>query len=211
MASSPARPRAGTARLPPAERRSQILEHARRLFAERPYQEVSSADIAREAGVTRALVHHYFGGVRDIYLVVVGEITTAGALIPGPRAGVSRRRRVEENVSAWLDIAESNRESWLAIAGHGDAISDPEIRGLLDAAREAAVGRMIEANRDLLQDTPGARFALRSLLAMGQAACRDWLTGKADRAQVQELLFSVFMDLIERTVPRIEAVTERDG
>lgn len=211
MASSPARPRAGTARLPPAERRSQILEHARRLFAERPYQEVSTADIARAAGVTRALVHHYFGGVRDLYLVVVGEITTAGAEIPGPRAGVSRRRRVEENVSAWLDIAESNRESWLAIVGHGDAISDPEIRGLLDAARDAAVGRMIEANSDLLDDTPAARFALRSLLAMGQAACRDWLTGNATRAQVQALLFHAFLDLIERTVPRLEALPEQDA
>ena len=93
MATSAPRPRSGV-RLPPAQRRSQILEHARRLFAQRPYQEVSSADIAREAGVTRALVHHYFGGVRDVYLVVVGEMAAAGAEIPGPRPGVGRRRRV---------------------------------------------------------------------------------------------------------------------
>jgi len=209
MATSPTRPRQGT-RLPPAERRSQILEHARRLFAQRPYQEVSSADIAREAGVTRALVHHYFGGARDVYLVVVGEIAAAGSDIPGPRPGVGRRRRVAENVAAWLDIVEANRESWLATAGHGDAISDPEIRGLLEAGREAAVDRMIAANGDLVDDTPAVRFALRSLLGLFTAACRQWLTGRATRAETEALLFHTFLDLIERTVPRLEAAA-REG
>ncbi len=204
MTSTSARLRPGT-RLPPAERRSQILEHARRLFAERPYHDVSSADIAREAGVTRALVHHYFGGVRDVYLVVLGEMAAAGSDIPGPRPGVGRRRRVTENVAAWLDVVEANRESWLATAGHGDAIADPQIRGLLDAAREAAVDRMIAANADLVTDTPATRFALRALMDLGQSAICQWLTGGATRAQVEALLANVFLDTVERVVPQVEA------
>ncbi len=204
MAPTPTRVSSGV-RLPPAERRRQILEHARRLFAERPYHDVSSADIAREAGVTRALVHHYFGGVRDVYLVVLGEMAAAGSDIPGPRPGVGRRRRVAENVAAWLDVVEANRESWLATTGHSDAIADPQIRGLLEAGQEAAVDRMIEANADLVSDTPVTRFALRSLLGLGQAACRQWLTGRATRPEVQALLFHSFLDLVERTVPRVEA------
>lgn len=199
---APLRP--GT-RLPPAERRSQILEHARRLFAERPYHDVSSADIAREAGVTRALVHHYFGGVRDVYLVVVGEMAAAGSDIPGPRSGVGRRRRVAENVAAWLDVVEANRESWLATTGHSDTIADPQIRGLLEAGQEAAVDRMIAANADLVADTPATRFAVRSFMGLGQAACRQWLTGRATRAETEALLFHSFLDLVERTVPRVQA------
>ncbi|MFN8174218.1 MAG: helix-turn-helix domain-containing protein [Solirubrobacteraceae bacterium] len=206
MATSPTRPRQGT-RLPPAERRSQILEHARRLFAQRPYQEVSSADIAREAGVTRALVHHYFGGVRDVYLVVVGEMAAAGAEIPGPRPGVGRRRRVAENIAAWLDVVEANREAWLATAGHGDAIADQHVRDLLAAGTEAAVDRMIAANADLVSDTPATRFALRSFMGLGRSAIREWLTGGATRAQVEALLVASFLDIVERGVPRVEAAS----
>ena len=50
-------------RLDPAQRREQILDAANALFAERAYDEVSIEKIASAAGVTRGLVHHYFGGV----------------------------------------------------------------------------------------------------------------------------------------------------
>ena len=53
-------------RLDPAQRREQILDAANALFAERPYDEVSIADIANAAGVARGLVHHYFRGRREV-------------------------------------------------------------------------------------------------------------------------------------------------
>ena len=49
-------------RLDPGKRREQILDAANALFAERGYDEVSIEEIAGSAGVTRGLVHHYFGG-----------------------------------------------------------------------------------------------------------------------------------------------------
>ena len=55
-------------RLTPEQRREQILAAAHTLFAERPYDEVSVEDIASAAGVTRGLVHHYFGGRKDVFI-----------------------------------------------------------------------------------------------------------------------------------------------
>ncbi len=55
-------------RLDPGERRDQILDAANALFAERGYDEVSIEDIASSAGVTRGLVHHYFGGRKEVYI-----------------------------------------------------------------------------------------------------------------------------------------------
>src|SRR4051794_41976521 len=55
-------------RLDPGRRREQILDAANALFAERAYDEVSVEDIASSAGVTRGLVHHYFGGRKDVYI-----------------------------------------------------------------------------------------------------------------------------------------------
>jgi AcrR family transcriptional regulator len=52
----------------PDARRAEILGVARRLFGAKSYSTVSIADIASEAGVARALVSHYFGGKRLLYL-----------------------------------------------------------------------------------------------------------------------------------------------
>ena len=52
----------------PGQRRDQILDAANVLFAERAYDEVSVEDIASSAGVTRGLVHHYFGGRKEVYI-----------------------------------------------------------------------------------------------------------------------------------------------
>src|SRR5437588_12218189 len=79
-------------RLDHDERRAQILACARRLFSERNYDAVSTTDIAREAGVARGLLHHYFGTKRDLYLEVVRDLVRMPSN-PAPcpaRAGVWR-------------------------------------------------------------------------------------------------------------------------
>ncbi|WP_247563440.1 helix-turn-helix domain-containing protein [Bradyrhizobium sp. 188] len=41
--------------------RDRILEVATRLFTQRPFDEISAEDIAREAGLAHGLTFHYFG------------------------------------------------------------------------------------------------------------------------------------------------------
>ena len=64
-------------RLDAAERREQILDAATGLFAERGYDEVRIDDIASSAGVTRGLVHHYFGGRKEVYLALLERLGAA--------------------------------------------------------------------------------------------------------------------------------------
>lgn len=55
-----------------SEREQQILDIAARLFLERGFEGMSLSDLAREAGVTRNLVYHYFpnkGAVFEAVLV----------------------------------------------------------------------------------------------------------------------------------------------
>ena len=192
-------------RLAPQARRRQIVDVARGLFATHPYAEVTVAAIAREAGVTRALVHHYFGSVGEIYLAVLGELAAEGVEIPGNVEGLSRQERVARNVDALLDLMASNRETWLALAGQSGAIPDAHIRQVLEAGGEVAIERMIAANSDLISDTPITRVALRTVLAMLESACGQWLRGFATREQVHALISEMFLDAVERTIPKLEA------
>ena len=55
-------------RLDPGRRREQILDAANAPFAERAYDD--DRGHASSAGVTRGLVHHYFGGRKEVYIAL---------------------------------------------------------------------------------------------------------------------------------------------
>src|SRR3954465_1207221 len=117
-------------RLDPVRRRDQILDAANVLFAERAYDDVSIEDIATAAGVTRGLVHHYFGGRKDLYIALLERIRTVREEQLRPPAGRSARARVADTVSRWLDWAEENRMVYLGTIARGEDIVDPDVRDL---------------------------------------------------------------------------------
>jgi len=62
---------AARARLPAAERRAALLETALRVFAAGSYRGVTTAEIAREAGVTEPILYRHFSSKRDLYLACI--------------------------------------------------------------------------------------------------------------------------------------------
>ena len=143
MASNPA-PR--WQRLEHDERRRQILVVARRLFSERSYAAVSTSDIAREAGVARGLLHHYFGTKRELYLEVVRALVLMPSNPVPLQSGVGGLEVViSESVDRWLEMLGRNRGTWLAAVGAQGLGRDVEIEAILDDAREQAVNRLIAA------------------------------------------------------------------
>ena len=126
-------------RLAPARRREEILDAANALFAERGYDEVSIEDIASSAGVTRGLVHHYFGGRKEVYIALLERLGAMREEQLPPPVGRSARARVADSVSRWLDWTEQNRTIWLATLGRGEDIADPDIRAVVAELRGRAV------------------------------------------------------------------------
>src|SRR6478735_5416631 len=115
-------------RLNPGQRRDQILDAANALFAERAYDQVSVEDIASAAGVTRGLVHHYFGGRNEVYIGLLERLGAQREDQLRPPEGRSARARVADTSTRWLDWTEANRTIWLATMAHGEDIADPEVR-----------------------------------------------------------------------------------
>src|SRR3954451_24534347 len=115
-------------RLDPGERRDQILDAAGVLFAQRAYDQVSVEEIAHSAGAPRGLVHHYFGGRKDVYIGLLERLGAQREQQLRPPVGRSARARVADTVSRWLDWTEANRTIWLATIAHGEDIADPDAR-----------------------------------------------------------------------------------
>src|SRR5829696_8862772 len=177
-------------RLDPGQRREQILDAANALFAERPYDEVSIEDIARAAGVTRGLVHHYFGGRKDVYVGLLERLGAQREERLRPPVGRSAGARVADSVSRWLDWTEANRTIWLATISHGEDIADIEVRRVVADLVRRAVALLTTYHADIARDSPRLRYALECWTGLNRTATRRWLRGEATRDATHELLAS---------------------
>jgi len=185
-------------RLPPEQRRAQLLDAAGDLFAERGYEEVSVEDIARAADVQRGLVHHYFGGRKDVYLALVERLDAVREEDLRPPEGRSARARVADSVSRWLDWTEANRTTYLGTIAPGEDLTDPEVRRVVADLRGRAVALLATFHADIADDSPRLRYALECWTGLNRAATRRWLRGEATREATHELL-TVTLEHVLRT------------
>ena len=185
-------------RLEPDERREQILVCAMRLFGEHPYAAVSTTELAKQAGVARGLINHYFGTKRDLYLEVVRRLVTiprfAVAQLPDGPLDI----RVAAAVDWFLDGVSRNSKAWLAATGGWDT----DVEGILTEADETAADRLLEA-MGLAADAAELRAMARSYFSMVKSACREWLVREnLSHEQVRVLLTTTLLTLI-REAPRL--------
>ncbi|KAB2347423.1 TetR/AcrR family transcriptional regulator [Actinomadura rudentiformis] len=197
--------RASYQRLPRDERRDQILGVARRMFTELPYADVSTAAIAREAGVQRGLIHYYFGTKRELFLEVVRALTVdyAGQAPPADSA-LPLEETVDRCVHLFLDAAESNADTWLAALDAEGFGQDPELRRIVNKTRDVTVERML-AVLHVPEPTDTLRAVLRTYSGLAEMATRQWLQEKTlSRAQVHTLLAGSLLVLVRDIAPAVE-------
>lgn len=194
-------------RLEPDERRQQILASAVRLFGEQPYSAMSTTEIAREAGVARALVHHYFGTKRELYLEVVRAMVMsppADKMLP-PQG--SLRKRVDWFLDWFLDVMSQHGKTWLIAVGAQGMGNDADVETILVEADNLAADRIIElVEPDLTTniDAEQLRALIRAYGGMVKAAVREWLDRRTlTRNDVHVLLRHALLGVIRETYPQL--------
>lgn len=191
-------------RLDPSARREEILEHARRLFGARSYAAVSASEIARSAGVTPALVSHYFpGGKRDIFLTLVSQLGEQVAKTIHVDPARPLHERATGTVERWLTWLDANRETWLATAAQGDYIADPTLQTVVDAARDRSIDTVIADYADILPNDRHTRLMLRCWLGFNRACCRNWLNHDATRNETALMLTETLHQMLVTVRPAL--------
>jgi AcrR family transcriptional regulator len=147
-----------------------IVEAARRVFAEKGYDRVSLRAVAREAGVDPALVHHYFDGKASLFVAAMAlpfdPRTVKEGAGTGPRAGGPD---VEGFLTMW-DQAEGSGSDFASCAAAMAA--SPAVA---DAMREFVAERVwsvLVPNPEESDSVTAWRRALVSSQLMGLAFTR---------------------------------------
>jgi len=88
------------------ERYEAIVQTAESLFAEKGYENVSTEEIARTAGVSKALIYHYFKTKEELLLKVIEQVGESASILLTPirDTNESSRRKMRAAVKAYLDI-----------------------------------------------------------------------------------------------------------
>ncbi|MGW1883302.1 TetR family transcriptional regulator [Streptomyces sp. NPDC001970] len=106
--SSSDKPRRGRrVRMTGAERRQQLLDIGRTLFAEKGFEGTSVEEIAAKAGVSKPVVYEHFGGKEGLYAVVVDrEMRQLLDIVTGALTAGHPRELLEQAAFALLDYIE---------------------------------------------------------------------------------------------------------
>lgn len=194
-------------RLEPDERKEQIYACAARLFGARPYSDVSTSDIAHEAGVARGLINHYFGTKRELYLEILRRALTVPRLALEGIPHGPLELRVEVAIDLLLDMVCGQEKMWLAAIAPEGIGRDPEVDRILVEGDRASADRVLAMVGLSRESNHGEELnaAVRAFAGMVKAAGREWLVlGSLSRAQVHTLLSRSLVTLVREVFPTIQ-------
>jgi AcrR family transcriptional regulator len=96
-----------------AERREQLIDIARRLFAERGFDGASVEEIAARAEVSKPVVYEHFGGKEGLYAVVVDrEVRRLLEMVRDALTAGHPRELLEQAAFALLDYIEQSSDGF---------------------------------------------------------------------------------------------------
>src|ERR1700751_663671 len=142
-------------RLSPEDRRAELLALGAEVFGKRPYDEVRIDEIAERAGVSRALMYHYFPDKRAFFAAGVKDEADRlySATNTPPLAGLTMFEELRAGVLAYMAYHQSNPEAaWAAYVGLGR--SDPVLLGIDDEAKNRQMEHIMSRIGEVVSGMP---------------------------------------------------------
>lgn len=176
-------------RLKPDERRAEIIGAAIRSFTSQPYTEVSMAEIADEAGASRALLTHYYGDKEALYAAVIHYLIDQLESMVRTDLDLSGRELIDANLTSLLDLLASQREAAVAFFGGGPAGRDVDVSGAIEDLNSHLVSRVLQNHFGSDEAPPVTRLAVLGFVGFGSAVVFDWLKNETiPREELHQLL-----------------------
>jgi AcrR family transcriptional regulator len=95
------------------ERREQLLDVGRTVFAERGFEGASIEEIAQRAGITKPVIYEHFGGKEGLYAVVVDrEVQRLLSRFEGELNQDSPRAKLEAAANTFLTYIEEEQDGF---------------------------------------------------------------------------------------------------
>jgi AcrR family transcriptional regulator len=169
------------------ERRRQLLEEGARLFATHAYADLSMAKIAREAGISKALLYHYFPSKQEFFLATLEQGAAEIASRTEPDPDLPPFEALAGSLDGYLGWIEENELAYRRLMEGAGSV--PEVKALVEGIRDATSARILEGIGAAGSPPPKQRAAVRAWLWFMDGAVLDWLEHRdLSRDELRDLL-----------------------
>ena len=195
-------------RMSPDSRREQLIELGVRLLATRSLEDLSIETLAEEAGISRGLLYHYFGGKQEFHTAVVRRAADNLFAVTAPDGEGSALEQLEGSLARYVDYVVDNYEGYVSLV-RGAAGGHEGLREIYEESREALTGRLFEgpvaeeARHLGLVDTPAVRLVVRGWAALTEEVVLDWVRDNRGISREELLL------ILSASLPAILAPLSR--
>ena len=194
-------------RMSPEARRDQLIALGLRMVSERPLDEVSIDAIAEVAGVSRALLFHYFASKQEFHVAIAkaqGEemlrLTAPDETLDDPLA------ILWSSLSAFVDYVSEHRSAYTAFL-RGASSTDPAMRAVIDGTRAVMAERILDHAPALgVEVTPAVRLATFGWIAFVEEVTIGWLT---DEEITRDHLLALISSSLPALVTTLAALPAR--
>ena len=174
-------------RLQVDERRRQLLELGAELFARHSFGELSMARIAREAGISKALLYHYFPSKQDYFVATRQQAAEEVRRHTEPDPDLPPDQALAGSLDAFLGWIEENEVAYRKLVESAGSV--PEVGALIDEVRDRTSARILAGIGAGDPPPPRLRAAVRAWLWFIDGAILDWLEHRdLERGELRDLL-----------------------
>jgi AcrR family transcriptional regulator len=196
-------------RLPPAERRDQLIDCALEIAAHEGHDSLAFEAVANRASVTRNLVYHYFPGGRQQLLEAAvhraGEQLSSG-WVTDP--DVPLGERLAANLNRMMDHAAEPTAAW-QLYRQGRAMVDSDLLEIARRYRERVIGNIALNQLGTSTPPPIVRIALDGFLAYVETVIEAAMEEGTPREQVMELVAGTLMSSMNAAAGASAGVPKR--
>jgi AcrR family transcriptional regulator len=189
----------------PGDRRQTLIDIARGMFATQSYDQVTTSEIAKRAGVAYGLIAHHFENKRGLYLAVMNEIAgeIAAIQLTPPAGDADPIERLRHALRNHIDYIDGHATSFVALV-RGQLGAEPEQQRAVDDLRWRGAERVLDAIGLPGPPTPTLRTAMRGWVGgLDEMMIDRILHGDPDAEALVELAVTALVATL-RTVRRLD-------
>ncbi len=178
------------------QRRRQLLDLGARLFARHAYDEVSMAQVAREAGISKPLLYHYFRRKQDFFVATLAQQAERVRALTEPPPDAPPAEALAASLDAFLGWVEQNELAYRKLLESAGSV--PEVRGLVEEVRRSTAARILAGLGVADPPPPRLRAAAHAWLWFLDGAIADHLAHRdLKRAELRDFLLGALGGALE--------------
>ncbi|MFW0797466.1 TetR/AcrR family transcriptional regulator [Gordonia sp. CPCC 205515] len=189
-------------RMSPEARRDQFIGLGLTMVGDRPLEQVTIDAIAEAAGVSRALLFHYFESKQDFHVAIARAQATEmlACTEPDPSLG-DPLLMLSGSMSAFVDYVSDNRTAYTAFM-RGSSSADAAMREIFDDTRAAMAARVLAHAPELgIAVTPVVEVTVYGWISFVEETTISWLTDPVITREQLLALITAALPALASAVP----------